>query len=95
MNLFKKEQGAQIDLLFDRCDDSITICEIKYTALPFQIDKSYAEKLRRNIEVFKRKTGIQKQIFIAIISENGIKKTMYSEEMIDKVIVLEDLFRSI
>src|SRR5262249_38225205 len=34
-----QEQGAQIDLLFDRDDDSITICEIKYTQEPFSIDK--------------------------------------------------------
>jgi len=87
------DQGAQIDLLFDRDDDSITICEIKYTDKPFAIDKQYAEKLKQKIDVFKKITGTKKQIFLAMISANGIKKTMYSEEMVDGIVTLDDLFK--
>ena len=87
-----REEGAQIDLLFDREDDAITLCEIKYTNTPFAIDKEYALKLRKKIEVFKNKTHTSKQLFISMISANGLKKTMYSEEMINGVITLDDLF---
>ncbi|HEX4044616.1 MAG TPA: ATP-binding protein [Gammaproteobacteria bacterium] len=87
-----KEKGCQIDLLFDRDDDAITICEIKYTDKPFAIDKDYAAQLNQKITVFKQKTNTKKQIFIAIISANGLKKTIYSEEMVDGVVTLEDLF---
>ena len=90
-----KEQGAQIDLLFDRDDDSITLCEIKYTAQPFIIDKAYAEKLTRKIEVFKQVTRTKKQLFLAIISANGIKKTIYSEEIVNKIITLSDLLNPV
>ena len=86
------EQGAQIDLLIDRKDDSIALCEIKYTDDPFKIDKSYAAELQRKIDVFKEKTRTKKQLFFAIISANGIHETMYSEEMIQGVVMLEDLF---
>jgi len=86
-----KEQGAQIDLLFDRKDNCITVCEIKYTNQPFVIDKYYAEQLKRKIEVFRRKTATKKHIFLARISTNGIKKTIYSEDMVEKVITLDDL----
>ena len=89
-----KEQGAQIDLLFDRDDNSITLCEIKYTTQPFVIDKTYAEQLRRKIAVFREITRTKKQLFLAMISANGIKKTIYSEELINKVVTLEDLFIS-
>jgi AAA+ ATPase superfamily predicted ATPase len=89
-----KSPGAQIDLLFDRNDDSITICEIKYTDEPFLIDKQYAEKLTKKIDVFKKITGTNKQIFLAIISANGVKKNIYSEEMVDGVVTLDDLFKS-
>ncbi|HSW93523.1 MAG TPA: ATP-binding protein [Gammaproteobacteria bacterium] len=88
-----KESGAQIDLLFDRDDDSITICEIKYTTEPFIITKSYAENLKNKIAVFKDKTRTKKQIFLAMISASGIKNTIYSEEMVQGVVTLEDLFR--
>ncbi len=89
---YSQEQGAQIDLLFDRNDDSITICEIKYTDKPFVIDKEYAANLLNKVKIFKAKTRIKKQVFIAIVSANGIKPTMYSEELITGVVTLEDLF---
>jgi hypothetical protein len=87
------EQGAQIDLLFDRDDDSITLCEIKCTHTPFSIDKAYAAKLNHKRDVFQRVTQTNKQIFLAMISANGLKKTLYSEEMIDGAVELNDLFR--
>ena len=86
------EQGAQIDLLFDREDDVITVCEIKYTDQPFAIDKSCAESLKRKIEVFKRVTKTRKHIFLVMVSANGIKETLYSVEMLSGVVTLKELF---
>ena len=88
----KNERGAQIDLVIDRTDDAITLCEIKYTDEPFAITKSYAEVLNRKISVFKKHTKTKKQIFLGIVSANGLKKTMYSEEMVSGVVTLEDLY---
>lgn len=88
-----KEDGAQIDLLFDRDDDAITICEIKYTSSPFAIDKEYAAKLRRKIEIFRQKTQTSKQIFLSMISAQGLKSTIYSEDMVDKIVTLNDFFQ--
>lgn len=87
-----KEEGAQIDLLFDRPDGVITVCEIKYTDQPFIIDKSYAEKLKQKMNVFKRVTKTKKQIFLAIISASGLKRTIYSEDMVTGLVTLDDLF---
>ena len=89
------EQGVQIDLLFDRDDDSITLCEIKYTDKPFVITKEYAQKLRQKVEVFKKITRTNKQIFIVFISANGVKKNKYSEELLSGIVTLEDLFKEI
>lgn len=87
-----KDKGAQIDLLFDRDDDTITICEIKYTNEPFSITKDYAENIKNKIAVFKERTRSKKQIFFVMISANGIKDTIYSEELVQGIITLEDLF---
>ena len=87
-----KESGAQIDLLFDRSDDTITISEIKYNEKPFVIDKAYAAILRNKIEVFRKITKTQKQIFLAFITISGLKPTVYSEDMITQVLTLTDLF---
>jgi uncharacterized protein len=86
-----KEKGAQIDLLFDRYD-AISICEIKYTDKPFIIDKHYADVLQQKIEIFKKITKTSKQLFLALISANGLKETLYSKELVNKVITWENLF---
>ncbi len=90
-----KERGAQIDLFFDRNDDSITLCEIKYTDAPFAVDKDYAYVLARKARVFKEKTRTPKAIFWALVSASGVKKTLYSEEMISGVASLDDLFNPV
>lgn len=89
----KEEDGAQIDLLLDREDGVITVFEIKCTAKPFVIDKSYAKELLRKIEVFKKQTKTDKEIFIVFISANGLKETMYSEELVDNCLDLSSLFQ--
>ena len=88
------DDGAQIDLLFDREDDAITLCEIKYTATPFLLDKEYSKKLQRKIDVFRKNTKTEKQLFIAFIASSGLKPTMYAEELVNGVVTLEDLYAS-
>lgn len=86
------ENGAEIDLLFDRGDDAITLCEIKYTAEPFVIKKEYAKNLNNKLAVFKKITKTRKQLFLVLISANGLKETIYSEELLHGLVILEDLF---
>lgn len=89
-----KEQGAQIDLLFDRKDGVITICEIKFNDRPFVIDKAYSNVLQTKINVFKRQTQTGKQIFLTFITAAGIKNTSYANELVSNQSVLEDLFKA-
>lgn len=86
------QDGAQIDLLFDRTDDAITICEIKFTSQSFIIDKTYSKDLERKIRVFRDATSTKKQLFLSMISASGIRKSKYSDELVAQVVVLEDLF---
>ena len=92
---FSKDKGAQIDLLFDRQDDAITLCEIKYTDEPFVITKSYVENLQNKIAVFKEQSRTKKQIFMVMIAANGIKNNFYSDEILSGLITLDDLFLQI
>ena len=87
------EDGAQIDLLFDRPDGAITICEIKYNEQPYAIDKQYAKNLMNKADVYKKHKQKNKEIFIAMITSSGLKPTMYSEDIIAGQVVLDDLFK--
>ena len=87
-----KEQGAQIDLLFDREDGIISLCEIKYSNTPFTIDKDYGKLLLKKSEVFAEKIKTSKQIELAMVAAAGLKPNLWSEELIQNTITLNDLF---
>lgn len=87
-----KEFGAQIDLLFDREDGVITICEIKYSENVFTIDKDYARILKNKIEAFERSFKTKKQIFIAMVTTYGIKPSIWSEDLVQTTLTVDDLF---
>jgi len=68
------QEGAQIDLLFDRQDWVITLCEIKCSDNQFAIDKSYYQELVRKMEVFRKQTRTKKQLFLPMVTTYGLKK---------------------
>lgn len=89
------QDGAQIDLLFDRVDGAISLCEIKCSDSPFAIDKSYAQELMKKMEIFRKQTRTKKQLFFCMITAMGLKPTMYSEEIISGQATLEDLYKEV
>jgi len=87
------QEGTQIDLLFDRMDNVITVCEIKYNEQPFSIDKNYAKTLTNKLKIYQERSQTTKQLFLALICAGGIKPTIYSEELINGgVVILDDFF---
>ena len=85
------ESGFQIDLIIDRKDNTINLCEIKYYANPFKIDKKYYEELILKKENFKTYTKTKKQVFLTFISNFGIIENEYSREIVDSYISLQDI----
>lgn len=90
----KKEVGAQIDLVFDRDDGCVTLCEIKYTQKPFILTKDYAAQLQQKEHIYKLRTRSKKQIFWALISANGVTPNELIRKMIHQVSTSEDLFQT-
>ncbi|OMP74677.1 ATP-binding protein [[Flexibacter] sp. ATCC 35208] len=90
----KKEQGAQIDLLFDRKDNCINLCEIKFTLSEFIIDKNYAAVLKQKEAVFRERTQTRKTLFITLITTFGAKKNDNYINLIQKEITMEALFKN-
>jgi len=85
--------GTQIDLLIDRNDGIINVCEAKFYDKPFVVSKEYATKLRNKISVFQDNTKSNKIIFPTIISAFGIQENEHSIGLIQQEIKLEDLFQ--
>ena len=84
--------GAQIDLLIDRRDATINICEIKFYQGEFTLDAAYAHELGRKINVFRQVTGTRKNIFLTMITTYGVTNNAYRKELVSNVLTLDALF---
>ena len=87
----KSSPGAQIDLLIDRNDKVINICEMKYAKDEFTIDKKYAESLRNKREAFVRETKARKSVHLTMVTTYGVKQNDY-HSLIQSEVKMEDLF---
>ncbi len=83
--------GAQIDLLLDRADRCINVCEIKFSIQPFRIDKKYASELDKKIAAF-RNSETRKTFFRTFITTYGIVDNTYKEQQVDADITMDALF---
>lgn len=71
------ETGAEIDLLIDRRDNIINICEIKYSEGEFTINKQYAQNLQNKKAVFSEETKNRKALHVTMITTYGVKHNEY------------------
>lgn len=90
----ENERGAQIDLVIDRRDHTISLCEAKYSLNEFEIDKVCDQNLRNKIEAFRRETQTKKSLQMVMITTFGVKKNKYSG-LIQGQVTLDDLFEKV
>ena len=83
--------GAQIDLLIDRKDQVINLCEMKYSLSEYAIDAEYEQKLRNKKSAFINATNTRKAVHLTMVTTFGIKVNAHSG-IIQNEITLEDLF---
>jgi uncharacterized protein len=84
--------GAQIDMVIDRADKAVNICEIKFNEQPFIITKSYANDIRTKMAAFNHFTKNKKTIFCTFITAGGIVNNGESNALVQSQIGLDDLF---
>jgi hypothetical protein len=75
------EDGAQIDLVIDRADRSINLCEMKYWTGEFVVDKAYAKNLDRKRDVFRRVTRTRKAIFWTLVTTHGVRNNEHTQRI--------------
>lgn len=83
--------GGQIDLIIDRNDRVMNLCEIKYSQDEYTIDKDYADRIRTRKELFRNVQKTRKDLRSTFITVYGVKKNKNSY-IVDDEIVLDDLF---
>jgi uncharacterized protein len=86
------EKGAQIDLLIDRNDHCINVCEIKFSVNDFEITKAYARELDSKLKVFQQKTKTRKTLFLTMITTCGVSNTSGYPGLVQKEVTAQALF---
>lgn len=87
-----KWSGGQIDLLIDRADDVINICEIKYASDRYCITAEYEEKLRNRASLLRRVIKTNKALSHTFITTYGVVPNSHSG-IVQSEVTMDDLFK--
>ncbi|MGN0906381.1 MAG: hypothetical protein ACI4NM_04475 [Bullifex sp.] len=87
-------QGGQIDLIIDRKDDCINLCEINYCNEEYVITSEYETRLRERTALFRHATKTRKALHLTFITTSGVKRNTHYG-VIQSEVKLDDLFREV
>ena len=86
-----EDKGAQIDLVIERRDNVVNLCEMKFTSGQFVVSADYEQELLNKIDAFQRDTGTDATILLTLITSCGVKQNAYSG-CIQKELTADALF---
>lgn len=85
-------KGGQIDMLIDRKDQVINICEMKYSVDEYTITEEYEKKLRQRASLFQHVTKTKKALQHTFVTTYGVKQNLYSG-IVQNEVTMDDLFK--
>lgn len=88
-----EKTGIQIDLIIDRADNCINLCEVKFYNDVFVISKSYHNELRMKCELFKTYTKTRKNIFLTMITTYGVTPNAQMLNIVSNTVEMKALFQ--
>ena len=87
--------GAQIDLLIDRDDNVINLCEMKFYNTKYTIDKKYANDIAKKVNAFSSSSKTKKSIFVTFITTYGLIRNQYSNQYVQNELTMDVLFQNV
>lgn len=73
--------ASQIDLIIDRADDVVNVCEIKYSAKEYSLSEEEAKKMAYRLETFRRETGTKQSLYSTLITASPLTENASSDEI--------------
>lgn len=86
-------KGFQIDMLIDRADRCVNLCEMKFARKEYSIDKEYEQKLRLRESLFELATKKRHTVINTFVTTYGIVEGMHTA-VVNAQVTLDDLFNS-
>ena len=83
--------GAQIDLVIDRADRVINLCEIKFSKYEYEMRQKDVDDLRNKRRAFEIESKTRKNIHLTFISTYGLKRNNYAA-LVQSEVTMDDLF---
>lgn len=87
-----EHEGAQVDLLIDRKDGVINLCEMKFASGEYEIKAGEERHARARRELFKEMTATRKAVHLTYVTTYGLKRTAHAG-FVQSEVTLDDLFR--
>lgn len=90
----KKEddtEGTQVDMIIERKDNIVNMCEIKFYGNEFAVGKDYYMKLLNRQELLAKELSPKVIVHNTLVTTYGLRYNEYSS-IFDNVVVLDDLF---
>lgn len=88
----KNQRGAQIDLIIERADRVINLCEIKFSQAQYKISADYEIKLRNRMELFRDRTHCTKSLVNTFVTTFGVANGIHSS-IVNSEVTLDNLFQ--
>ena len=83
--------GAQIDMLIERADHVVNVCEMKFSKRPFSIEKEYLSQLKTKLGAFEQLTKTRSAIHLTMVTSAGLLRNKHSG-IVQSEVTLDDLF---
>jgi len=91
----KNGRGAQIDLIIDRSDQCMNLCELKFLNSEYTLNEEKHNILNNRREIFRKETKTKKTLFNTMITPYGVKNNSYYLSSVDQQLKLDALFKPI
>ena len=85
------QRSAQIDMLIDRADNTINICEMKFWNRPYSMTAQDEDDIERKVSTFIEATKTDKNVIVTMITSKGVERNEYSE-CVQRELTLDELF---
>lgn len=87
----KQLPGAQIDMLIERADRIVHLCEMKFSEQEFYISNEYETKLRTRMGIFKERTGTRHAVVHTFVTTFGVGAGKH-RSIVHSEVTMNDLF---
>ena len=86
-----EQEGTQIDLIIERADHIVNLCEMKFYGESFSVDKAYYQKMNYREKMLTEKIARKDIVHSILVTTYGLTYNEYSG-IFQHVITLDDLF---